>query len=106
MSQTLTLPNETYTKLSRGAAQRGLTVQSLLAFVSELVAPPKGAGEQDRKRSRRIERLLERYRAGSLTARDRAQLDALIDADYEQAIARADRLIVGQKQGKAKSSRK
>jgi hypothetical protein len=96
MSQTLTLPDELFDKLARGAAQRGLTMEGLLAFVSELVVMPDQPSERDRQRSRRIERLLAKYRAGSLTEQDRADLDQLIDADYREAIARADRLIAAQ----------
>ena len=93
MSQTLTVPDELYLKLTRGAAERGLTVESLLAFVSELIVLPDRPTKRDRERIRRIERLLARYRSGPLTEKDRAELDELIDADYQQANARADRLI-------------
>ena len=54
---------------------------------------PERPPENDRDRGRRIERLLAKYRAGRLTANDRAILDQLIDADYREAIVRADRLI-------------
>jgi energy-coupling factor transporter ATP-binding protein EcfA2 len=93
MSQSLTLPDELFNKLAHGAAQRGLTIEALLAFVSDLVVLPDRPTAQDRQRQRRIERLLAKYQAGSLTALDRAELDRLIDADYQEANARADRLI-------------
>jgi hypothetical protein len=96
MSQSLTLPDELFDKLARGAAQRGLTMEALLAFVSDLVVMPDQPTERDRQRSRHIERLLAKYRAGSLTEQDRADLDQLIDADYQEAIARADRVIAAQ----------
>jgi hypothetical protein len=86
------LPDELFDKLARGAAQRGLTIETLLAFVSEWVVPNRPTGD-DQERSRRIERLLAKYSAGSLKAHDRAELDNLIDADYQAAAARADRLI-------------
>jgi hypothetical protein len=47
----------------------------------------------DRERSRRIESLLGKYSAGSLKERDRTELDNLVEADYQAAAARADRLI-------------
>jgi len=93
MSQTLTLPGEVYRKLAQGAAERGMTIGSLLAVVSELVALPESATEADRRRSARIETLLQRSRAGRLGAGDRLELDRLIDTDYQAATARADRLI-------------
>jgi hypothetical protein len=97
MSRTLTLPDDMFDKLARGAAQRGMSVEALLAFVSELMLVPDGATKRDRERSRCIERLFAKYRAGPLTDQDRAELDRLIDADYEKAIARADQLIAAKK---------
>jgi hypothetical protein len=93
MSQSLTLPDELFNKLADGAAQRGLTIEALLAFVSDLVVLPDRPTAQNRQRQRRIERLLAKYQAGPLTALDRTELDRLIDADYQEANARADRLI-------------
>jgi hypothetical protein len=87
------LPDELVDKLARGAAQRGLTLETLLAFVSEWIAVPEHPTADDRERSRRIERLLAKYSAGSLKERDRAELDSLIDVDYQAATTRADRLI-------------
>ncbi len=63
MSQTLTLPDELYVRLAKGAAQRGLTIESLLAFVSEIVLLPSRPTARDRQRSECIERLFEKYRA-------------------------------------------
>jgi hypothetical protein len=100
MSRSLTLPDELFNKLTRGAAQRGLTIEGLLDFVSELVVIPEQPTQRDRDRSRCIESLLTKYRDGGLAEQDRAELDRLIDADYQEAIARADRLIA------AKRSRK
>jgi hypothetical protein len=97
MSQTLTLPDELYVKLAKGAAERGLTIESLLAFVSDLVLLPSRPTQRDRQRSHCIERLLSKYGEGGLTAQDRAELDRLIDADYGEASARADRLIAAKK---------
>ncbi len=57
MSQTLTLPDELYVRLAKGAAQRGLTIESLLAFVSEIVLLPSRPTARDRQRSECIERL-------------------------------------------------
>jgi hypothetical protein len=93
MSQSLTLPDELFAKLSLGAAQRGLTLEALLAFLSELVVLPDQPTKRDRERSRRIEQLLAKFRAGALTEQDRVALDDLIDTDYQEAIRRADRLI-------------
>jgi hypothetical protein len=101
MSQTLTLPDEIYVKLAHGAEQRGLTIEALLAFISEAVATPDHASERDQERNRRIEGLLAKYRAGPLTHEDRAELEALIDGDYRAAIARADRLIAARKKRRA-----
>ena len=93
MTQTLTLPGEVYRKLARGAAERGMTIESLLTIVSELVVVPEQPTEQDRQRCDRIARLLDRFRAGQLDEQDRAELDRLIAADYQAANVRADRLI-------------
>jgi hypothetical protein len=93
MTKTLTLSGEVYRKLARGAAARGMTIESLLAFVSELVVVPDRPTEQDRQRNDRIEKLLDRFRAGQLNAQDGAELDQLIAADYQTANLRADRLI-------------
>jgi hypothetical protein len=93
MTQTLSLSVELYRKLAQGAAERGMTIESLLAVVSNLVAVPSGPTPQDRRRSRRIETLLERSRNGKLTVEDRRDLDALIEADYQAATALADELI-------------
>jgi hypothetical protein len=97
MDQTLSLPGDVYRKLANGAARRGMTVESLLAAVSELVALPEQASEQDRRRTARIEKLFDRFRTGRLSANDRAELDQLIDADYRAATERADRLIRGKR---------
>jgi hypothetical protein len=97
MSQSLTLPDELFNKLAHGAAQRGLTIEALLAYVSDLVVLPDQPTAQDRQRQRRIERLLAKYQARPLTALERAELDRLIDADYEEASARAQRLIAAHK---------
>jgi len=93
MTQTLDLPGEVYRKLAHGAAERGMTIESLLTFLSELVAVPDRPTEQDRQRSDRIESLLDLFREGQLNAQDAAELDQLIAADYQAANARADRLI-------------
>ncbi len=106
MTQTLNLPSEVYRKLARGAAERGMTIELLLTFVSELVAVPDRPTEQDRQRNDRIERLLDRFRAGQLNAQDGAELDQLIAADYHAANARADRLIEAkQHRARAKGSK-
>lgn len=93
MSQTLTLPGDIYSKLAQGAAERGMTIESLLAFVSELVVVPDRPTEQDQQRFDRMDRLFDRYRTGQLSAEDGAELDQLIAADYRAANERADRLI-------------
>ena len=87
MRQTLTLPGEVYRKLAKGAAEREMTVESLLTVVSDLVVVPDQPTKLDRQRSQRIEKLLDRFRAGPLTADDRADLDRLIALDYQQANA-------------------
>jgi hypothetical protein len=97
MSQTLTLPDELYVKLAHGAEQRGLTIEALLAFISEAVATPDQASERDLARNRRMERLLAKYQAGPLTHEDRVELESLIDGDYRAAVARADRIIAARK---------
>jgi hypothetical protein len=93
MSQTLTLPDELYRKLAQGAADRGLAIETLLDFVSELLVSAERPTERDRQRSGRIEKLFAKYRKGSLNERDRAEAARLIDADYEAAVRHADRLI-------------
>lgn len=93
MSQTVTVSSEVYRKLAKGAAERGMTVQSLLAAVSDLIASPRRPTKSDRHRSERIEKLFDRFRAGQVTAGDREDLGRLIDADYQEANVRADRMI-------------
>jgi hypothetical protein len=97
MSQSLTLPDPLYNKLAQGAADRGMTEQKLLAFLLELISVPEQPTGPDRVRSRRIEQLLDKYRTGPLTEQDRLALNRLIDADYQEAMARADRLIAAKK---------
>ncbi len=97
MSRTLTLPDELFNKLAQGAAQRGLSIENLLDFVSELVIIPDQPSASDHERSRCIEGLLTKYHHGPLTEQDRAELDRLIDADYQEALARADRLIAAKR---------
>jgi predicted GIY-YIG superfamily endonuclease len=101
MSQILILPDELYLKLSQGAAERGLTIEELLGFVSALRAVPDRATE----RSRRIDRLLARYGRGKINEKDCAELNHLIDADYQAASACADKLIAAKqsRQGTAPS---
>ena len=89
MAATLTLPTGVYRKLADGASERGMTIESLLAVVSELVAPDQRA----QPKGRAIEQLLERFRDGELTTDDRDKLNELIHVDYQEAIARADQLI-------------
>ncbi len=93
MTRTLSLSDELYNNLAQEAASRGITVESLLAAVSRLMVMPEKPTARDRERSRRIERLFDKDRAGRVTDKDREILDRLIDEDYEAAIARADRLI-------------
>jgi hypothetical protein len=99
MNQTLKLPGDVYRKFAQGAAERGMTVESLLEAISDLVVVPEQATEQNRNRSARIERLLNRLQAGQANAGDRAELDRLIDADYQAATERADRLISAKGRG-------
>ena len=93
MTQTLKLSGEVYRKLVQGAAERGMTIESLLTVFSDLVVLPDQPTDADRRRSRAIENLLDRLRAGQLNADDRGELDALIETDYQAANARADGLI-------------
>ena len=93
MARTLTLHGDVYRKLAQGAAERGMTIEGLLAAVSDLLVLRERATAQDCERSARIDRLLELYRAGRLSPEDSAELDQLIGADYEAANSRADRLI-------------
>ncbi len=102
MRQTLTLPDELFDKLARGAAQRGLTIENLLDVMSDLVVIPDRSSARDQERSRRIENLRARYRDGLLTEQDRADLNALIDADYREAVTRADRLIAAKQSRSAR----
>jgi hypothetical protein len=106
MSQTLTLPDELYVKLAQGAAERGLTIESLLARVSELVTSPTSPTQCDRERSLLIERLFAKYDEGGLTDQDRAELDRLIDVDYQEAKVRADRLIAAKRSQHEKSGKR
>jgi hypothetical protein len=93
MTRTLTLSSEVYRKFAQGAAERGMTIESLLAAVSDLLVLPDMPSEVERQRQRRIESLLNSARKGQLVANDRVKLDALIAADYESENARADALI-------------
>jgi hypothetical protein len=93
MSQSLTLPGQVCRKLAQGAAERGMTVETLLTALSELVVLPVKPTAEDRQRSERIEALLDRFRAAKLMGQDPRTLDQLIDADYQAANTRADRLV-------------
>jgi hypothetical protein len=55
------------------------------------------------ERGCRIEQLLAKYGAGPFTGRERAELDQLIDVDYQEAMARADRLIAAKRADRAAS---
>jgi hypothetical protein len=104
MSQILTLPDALFNKLAEGAAQRDMTMERLLSFLSELVVMSDQPTERDRERNRRIEELMDKYRTGPLTEEDRANLDNLITSDYQAAMARADRLIAVKKSERARPS--
>ena len=91
MARTLILKNELYNQLARGAAVRGVTVETLLERMAQAVDSRQSA--QDRTRSRHIERLLAKYQDGPLNDAERAKLDRLIDEDYQVAVERADRHI-------------
>ena len=93
MSRTLVLKNDLYDQLARGAAIRGLSVETFLERVAQAVGSSSSQTAQDRTRSRRIERLLAKYQEGPLSDAERAELDRLIDDDYQVAVERADRRI-------------
>jgi hypothetical protein len=93
MTQTLELPCDVYRKLAQGAAERGMTIESLLTVVSELVILPEQPKQHDRQRCKRIDKLLDQFREGPLDAKARAELDRLIEGDYQAANARADQVI-------------
>ena len=97
MTETLSLPSDVYRKLAQGATERGMTIESLLRADSELVVVPDRPTEQERQRSDRLDKLLDRFRAGQLKAEDRQELDQLIGEDYRAANARADKLIAAKK---------
>lgn len=97
MDQTLTLSGEVYERLARGAAEHGMTVESLLGCVSRLIVSPADASKRDRLRSESIARLLDRFRAEALRPADHVELSQLIDDDYDAAIARADERIRAKK---------
>ena len=106
MPQTLTLPDELYRKLAQGAAKQGVSVESLLTFVSDLFVNPENPTPREQERSQRIEHLFGKFRQGALTEDDRVQLEHLVDLDYQEAIARADRLIAEKKSRTTKRLRK
>jgi len=93
ITQAVELPAEVYRKLAQGAAERGMTIESLLTVVSELVALLEQPTELDRQRCKRIDKLLDLVRDGTLDAKVRTELDQLIESDYHAANARADQLI-------------
>ena len=93
MSRTLILKKDLYDQLVRGAATRGLTVETFLERVVQAVGSSVSQTAQDRTRSRRIERLLAKYQEGPLSDHERTELDRLIDEDYQAAVKRADRRI-------------
>ncbi len=107
MSQTLTLPDELYARLAQVAAERGLTIESLLKFISDLVASPNRPSAQDRERHELLEGLLAKYGTGELQEKDRLQLARLIDMDYQDANARADRVITakGKRSGSSQATK-
>jgi hypothetical protein len=70
-----------------------MTIQSLLTVVSELVVLPEQPTQHDRQRCKRIDKLLDQVREGSLHAKVHAELEQLIEGDYQAANVRADQLI-------------
>ena len=96
MSRTLVLKNDLYDQLARGAAIRGLSVETFLERVAQAVGSSGSQTAQDRTRSRRIERLLAKSQDGPLSDAERAELDRLIDEDYQVAVERADRRVEAQ----------
>lgn len=99
MTETLELPRDVYRKLAQGAAERGMTIQSLLTAVSELVVLPEQPTQRARQRSKHIDKLLGQFREGRLEAKGRRILDHLIEGDYQAANTRADRLISAKQRG-------
>jgi hypothetical protein len=95
MSKSISLPDEVFQKLQQGAANHGMTVEKMLATFSDIVT--------NRERCNRIEILFDKLRSANLSQADRAELNHLVDLDFEYAIARADRLIAS-KQSRTKKS--
>jgi hypothetical protein len=93
MTRRLTIPDEVYRKLAHGAARRGMTIESLLTAISELVYTPDQPSEQSQHRADRIEGLFDLFRGGQLNAGECDELNQLIGADYRSASVRADALI-------------
>jgi hypothetical protein len=93
MSQTLVLSDDVFERLARAATARGMTVRSLLRVVSNVVVPRIPATERDRRRGEKIERLFEKFREAPLDEAERAELNRLIDEEYQVAMERADSRI-------------
>ena len=106
MSQTLVLGDDVYKKLSREAARQGVSAEALVAYMTNAVSPRTTADERDLFRGTRIELLFDKFRDGPLTVRERAELERLIDEEYEVATRRADRLIAEKTAGKKRPTTK
>jgi hypothetical protein len=104
MSQTLTLSDSVYRKLTRSAAQRGVSVESWLELLSD-AAQRSASRQRDRDRVEKIERILQKCRSGAATDQQRATLDRLVDEEYGIALERADARIAAKRNGATKTTR-
>jgi hypothetical protein len=103
MTRTINLSESVYQKLTRSAAERGLTVEVWLDLMSDAAG---GATADDRRRGRKVEQLLNKRQNGLATDAECETLDRLIDEEYRVAIERVDARIAAKQNGGSNKARR
>jgi hypothetical protein len=103
MTRTINLSDNVYRKLTRSAADRGLTVEVWLELLTDAAGRPTA---EDRRRGRKVEQLLNKRHDGTATDDECETLDRLIDDEYRVAIERADARITAKQNGGAGAASK
>jgi hypothetical protein len=103
MIRTINLSDSVYQKLTRSAAERGLTVEVWLELMTDAAGRTTAV---DRRRGRKVEQLLIKRQNGTATDDECRALDRLIDEEYRVAIERADARIAAKSNGGAEPARR
>ena len=89
---TLNIPDELYFRLAQGAADRGLSIESLLTFVSEAMFIPDKATARDQARARVADLLLKRARDRHIVFAHRSRARGRHATASVAALSRSSRL--------------